>query len=313
MVDNETSAMNNQNYVQTKWIDGEFNGESIGDKIKMIDNDTAGLNTQNLMQTKWIDGDFKSDEQVGDHIKMKDNEMSYANQDLLQVQHKLPVDDQSEKVQDRWESVMESLGHMNERTDYTPEKGDSEGYYSLKTNNADHINDEPVWKNSIFDRPTAPLEQLDGGDTEKVSELQPLSYQARAIMNYFGYRTTFYGQLAQDINVDEEEVAPHYNKDAGLWMGPSFVQTETSLPVDDAADKVQDSWESTMESLGHMNERTDYDPLRKRGEGYYTLKSNSASEADVEEPVWKETKIPAYKSPAEDEFEKVSVLQPLSY
>ena len=34
-----------------------------------------------------------------------------------------------------------------------------------------------------------------------------------------------------------------------------------------------------MESLGHMNDRTDYEPVRKSGEGYYTLKSNSASEA----------------------------------
>jgi len=34
-----------------------------------------------------------------------------------------------------------------------------------------------------------------------------------------------------------------------------------------------------MESLGHMNERTDYSPTKQSGEGYYTLKSNSASEA----------------------------------
>jgi len=38
------------------------------------------------------------------------------------------------------------------------------------------------------------LEKLADDDTEKVFELQPLSYQARAIMNYFGYRTTFYNQ-----------------------------------------------------------------------------------------------------------------------
>lgn len=61
-----------------------------------------------------------------------------------------------------------------------------------------------------------------------------------------------------------------------------------------------------------MNERTDYDSTRKAGEGYYTLKSNNADEAAVP-TVWEEDKIPAYQSPAEDEFEKVSVLQPLSY
>ena len=84
------------------------------------------------------------------------------------------------------------------------------------------------------------------------------------------------------------------------------------MPVDDQADLVQDRWATVMESLGHMNERTDYDPIRKPGEGYYTLKSNNADEAKVE-PVWKDDELPEYKSPAEDEFEKVSVLQPLAY
>ena len=58
----------------------------------------------------------------------------------------------------------------------------------MKSNNADEANDVK-WE------PIAPLEDLESDDTEKVSEIQPLSYQARAIMNYFGYRTTFYGQL----------------------------------------------------------------------------------------------------------------------
>jgi hypothetical protein len=48
-----------------------------------------------------------------------------------------------------------------------------------------------------------------------------------------------------------------------------------------------------MENLGHMNERTDYDPTRKAGEGYYTLKTNNADEASVP-TVWEEDKIPAY-------------------
>jgi hypothetical protein len=60
-------------------------------------------------------------------------------------------------------------------------------------------------------------------------------------------------------------------------MGPSLV----ALPVDDQADVVQDGWATVMENLGHMNERTDYSPERKAGEGYYTLKSNNADEAGV--------------------------------
>jgi hypothetical protein len=91
-------------------------------------------------------------------------------------------------------------------------------------------------------------------------------------------------------------------------MGPSLV----GLPVDDAFDKVQDAWATVMEGHGHMNLRTDYDPQRKAGEGYYTLKSNNADEAGVPQ-VWADDEIPAYKSPAEDEAEKLSVLQPLSY
>jgi len=35
---------------------------------------------------------------------------------------KLPVDLAEERIQDTWESVMENLGHMNERTDYEPKK-----------------------------------------------------------------------------------------------------------------------------------------------------------------------------------------------
>jgi len=57
-----------------------------------------------------------------------------------------------------------------------------------------------------------------------------------------------------------------------------------------------------------MNPTTDYNPLRKKGEGYYTLKTNNADEANVED-VWPNSifdrDIPAYKSPAEDETEKV--------
>jgi len=164
-----------------------------------------------------------------------DIDMEFSNQNLLQVQHKLPVDVATDKIQDGWGSVMESLGHMNERTDYTPEREAGEGYYSLKTNNADEADVKPVWPNSIFDRPTAPLENLKEDDTEKVFDVQPEEYQARAIMNYFGYRTTFYNQLEEDIHQEAEaKIAPHYNKEAGLWMGPSFVQ----LPVDDQFDKV---------------------------------------------------------------------------
>ena len=48
-------------------------------------------------------------------------------------------------------------------------------------------------------------------------------------MNYFGYRTTFYSQVEDDMHDDENEEIPHYNSDAGVWMGPTLV----ALPVDD--------------------------------------------------------------------------------
>lgn len=98
---------------------------------------------------------------------------------------------------------MESLGIMNERTDYTPIKERGQGYFTLHSNNADDAA-EVKWE------PIAPLEELASDETEKVFSIQPLSYQDRAIMNYFGYRTTFYGQLAQDIHT-EEDMSPHYN------------------------------------------------------------------------------------------------------
>jgi len=119
-----------------------------------------------------------------------------------------------DKIQDTWESVMEGHGHMAQRTDYEPKRNSGEGYYTLKSNNADEAADVK-WE------PIQPLENLAEDDTEKVFDLQPLAYQARAIMNYFGYRTTFYGQLEEDVHT--EEMLPYYNKEAGLWMGPSLV------------------------------------------------------------------------------------------
>ena len=65
------------------------------------------------------------------------------------------------------------------------------------------------------------------------------------------------------------------------------IKNQNMLPVDVASEKVQDSWEDVMQSLGHMHDQTDYVPQKNSGEGYYTLKSNSADEAaDVKwEPV----------------------------
>ena len=65
----------------------------------MVDNESSSMKTQNFVQTKWIDGDFKHEDQIGDKIKMRDDtEMNFSNQDLVQVKHKLPVDVQSDKV-----------------------------------------------------------------------------------------------------------------------------------------------------------------------------------------------------------------------
>lgn len=57
------------------------------------------------------------------------------------------------------------------------------------------------------------------------------------------------------------------------------------MPVEDAADKIHDSWAQVMEGNGHMNMRTDYTPERIEGEGYYNLKSNNKDEAKVS-AVW---------------------------
>ena len=42
---------------------------------------------------------------------------------------------------------MEGNGHMNQRTDYTAERIEGEGYYNLKSNNADEAGVKPVWPN----------------------------------------------------------------------------------------------------------------------------------------------------------------------
>jgi hypothetical protein len=39
---------------------------------------------------------------------------------------------------------------------------------------------------------------------------------------------------------------PHYNKEAGLWMGPELIQTESGLPMDDQTEKVQGGWKDVM-------------------------------------------------------------------
>lgn len=41
---------------------------------------------------------------------------------------------------------MESHGHMNERTDYTSTRVPGEGYYTLKSNNADESGVATVWE-----------------------------------------------------------------------------------------------------------------------------------------------------------------------
>lgn len=45
-----------------------------------------------------------------------------------------------------------------------------------------------------------------------------------------------------------------------------------------------------------MNPTDDYDPTRKAGEGYYTLKSNNADEAGVP-IVWADEEADKYESP----------------
>ena len=99
---------------------------------------------------------------------------------------------------------MEGNGHMNKRTDYTPERIEGEGYYNLKSaNEAEAHVDPAVWpkdpQNVPYERPAAPKEN----ETEQVLELQPHSYQFRANNNFFGGRTTFYAQT--DSKLDEKE------------------------------------------------------------------------------------------------------------
>ena len=68
-----------------------------------------------------------------------------------------------------------------------------------------------------------------------------------------------------------------------------------------------------MESHGHMNTRTDYTKERIPGEGYYSLHSNNKEESHITSP-WPQSDDGAvYKSPAEDETERVSNLHPRAY
>lgn len=57
---------------------------------------------------------------------------------------------------------MEGNGHMNMRTDYTPERIEGEGYYNLKSNNQAEANVKPVWPNDAqnvpYERPAPPKE-----------------------------------------------------------------------------------------------------------------------------------------------------------
>ena len=53
------------------------------------------------------------------------------------------------------------------------------------------------------------MDYLDGDDTEKVSELNVDAYQYGSMYNFFGPRTTFYGQLDDSLNIAP---TPHYNK-----------------------------------------------------------------------------------------------------
>lgn len=134
----------------------------------------------------------------------------------------LPVDDHAEVVQDGWESVMEGLGHMNERTDYDSTRKPGEGYYTLKSNNADEAKVEQVWPDAELPKYKSPAEN----ETEQVSILQPLSYEFRADNNFFGGRTTFYNQIGSELNEKEGveiQSKPVYNEKYGLWMGPSLV------------------------------------------------------------------------------------------
>ena len=108
----------------------------------------------------------------------------------------MPVDDQADKVQDRWAQVMEQNGHMNLRTDYTPERIAGEGFYTLKSNNAAEANVEGPWPQEAYVRPAPPAE----GETERVAELQPTAYEFRANHNFFGGRTAFYAQTDSKLN-----------------------------------------------------------------------------------------------------------------
>jgi len=131
---------------------------------------------------------------------------------LLQTESKLPVDVASDKVQDSWESVMEGHGHMNMRTDYSSNRVAGEGFYTLKSNNADEASVEAPWPEEPYVAPAAPAE----GETERVQVLQPMSYLRRADNNFFGGSTAWYAQLDSDVK-------PEYDEKHGLWMGPELV------------------------------------------------------------------------------------------
>lgn len=120
------------------------------------------------------------------------------------VQLDAPYGDAVEKIQDRWEDVMASWGHIKGDPDdnYNPQKRGYMGYY-VGTNQDPAFKAEGETDNNVESVPAKDRDGEDGEEgegagegkvplPEKISVLQPLSYLRRADNNFFGGRTTFY-------------------------------------------------------------------------------------------------------------------------
>jgi len=103
---------------------------------------------------------------------------------------------------------MVSWGHMHHDPDdnYSPKKSNADGYY-VGTNQNPDFKAEGAGDNNAESEPSKDRDGDDGAaegeeegkdaekaplPTERVSILQPLSYERRADNNFFGGRTTFY-------------------------------------------------------------------------------------------------------------------------
>jgi len=86
--------------------------------------------------------------------------------------------------------AMQGLHNYIGPDDYSSQRVPGEGYYPLKSNNADEQSVEPVWPNSIQNVESD--FKITNIEPEKDMVMEPIKYLRRADNNFFGPRTAWY-------------------------------------------------------------------------------------------------------------------------